>query len=323
MTLTRRDLLAALAASTLPLTSQAADFPTRPLKIVVPFTPGGVGDVFARVAGEIMAKDLGQPVVVENKPGANQGLAAAAVAQAPPDGLTMYQATSTAILNPMLYKTLSYDPKQLKPLWIGIETPVIFVVNPKVPAKTLAEFVAHCRANNGKLNYASIGPGNVLHLAMEKLRVLGGFDITHVPYAGRSADAINAVIAGDVQIMATIVGQAIPLVQAGRLRALAVTSQERLPAAPDVPTVAEAGFPALTMSSWYGLYVHNATPDTITNRLRQAADKVLGDEQFRQRFISTGAVVVPPRSGADVDRYVQDNARYWAQLIRDQKIALD
>lgn len=323
MSLTRRELMAALAASALPIASWASDFPSRPLKIVVPFTPGGVGDVFARVAGEIMARDLGQPVVVENKPGANQMLAAAAVTQAPPDGLTMYQATSTALLSPMLYKTLAYDPKLLKPLWIGIETPLIFVINPAIPAKTLSEFVAYAKANPGKVNYSSIGPGNVLHLTMEKLKAEGKVDITHIPYAGRSADAINAVIAGDVQMMATIVGQAVPLVQAGRLRALAVTSNERLPAVPDVPTVAEAGFPALAVASWYGLYVHSATPDALTNRLRQAADKALADPQFRQRFISTGAVITAPRTAAQLDRYVQENTRYWADLIRDQKITLE
>lgn len=323
MTLSRRQLLTTLAASALPLVGRAADFPTRPLKIIVPFTPGGVGDVLARVAGDIMARDLGQAIVVENKPGANQMLAAAAIGQAPPDGYTLYQATSTAVLNPMLYKKLAYDPKSIKPLWIGIETPVIFVINPKVPAKTLGEFVAYARANPGKVNYSSIGPGNVLHLTMEKLKQVGGVDITHVPYAGRSADAINAVLAGDVDIMGTIVSQAVPLVQAGKLRALALTSTQRLPALPDVPTVGEAGFPALAISSWYGLYVHSATPEPIANRLRQAADKALADPQFRQRFTSTGAVVMEPRSGAEVQRYVEENGKYWAEIIRDQKISLD
>lgn len=318
----RRRALAALCASALPFAARAADFGGRPVKIVVPFTPGGVGDIFARSVGDIMAKDLGQTVIVENKPGANQMLAASAVTQAPADGHVLYQATSTAILNPMLYKKLAYDPKLLKPLWIGIETPVIFVVNPKVPARTLAEFVAYARANAGKINYSSIGAGNVLHLTMEKFKSVGNFEMTHVPYAGRSADAINAVIAGDVDIMGTIVGQAVPLVQAGRVRALAVTSSQRLPSVPDVPTVAEAGFPSLAVSSWYGLYVHSATPEAIASRLRQAADKALADPQFRQRFVSTGAVVQEPRPAAEVDRYVQENTRYWGEVIREQKLSL-
>lgn len=323
MTLSRRHLLAALAAGVSPLALRAADFPGRPIKIVVPFTPGGVGDVFARVAGEVMAKDLGQTVIVENKPGANQMLAAAAVGQAPPDGHMLYQATSTAILNPMLYKKLAYDPKSLKPLWIGIETPLIFVINPKVPARSMREFAAWARAKAGKANYSSIGPGNVLHLASEKFKQLANFDMAHVPYAGRSADAINAVLAGQVDMMCTIAGQAVPFVQAGKLRALAVTSAHRLAVLPDVPTAAEAGFPTLTVGSWYGLYVHSATPDAIANRLRQAADKALADAPFRDRFVAQGAVVAQPRSGAEVQQYVDENARYWGEIIRAQKIELD
>lgn len=323
MTLSRRHLLASLAAGALPLAASAADFPSRALKIVVPFTPGGVGDVFARVVGEIIAKDLGQSVVVENKPGANQMLAAAAAVQAPPDGHTIYQATSTAILNPMLYKKLSYDAKALKPLWIGLETPLIYVINPRVPAKTLAEFADYAKANPGKVNYSSIGPGNVLHLSMEKFKQVGGFDMTHVPYAGRSADAINAVLAGDVQAMGTIVGQAVPLVKAGKLRALAVTSDKRLAVLPDVPTVAEAGFPRLAVASWYGFYVHGATPDAVADRLRRAADKALADPQYRERFEAMGSVITEPRSGPQVQRYVEENAAYWGEVIRDQKITLD
>ncbi|NML43339.1 tripartite tricarboxylate transporter substrate binding protein [Ramlibacter sp. G-1-2-2] len=323
MSLSRRHLLAALAAGASPLAARAIDLPGRPVKIVVPFTPGGVGDVFARVAGEIMAKDLGQTVIVENKPGANQMLAAAAVGQAPPDGHMLYQATSTAILNPMLYKKLAYDPKSLKPLWIGIETPLIYVINPKVPAKTLSEFAAWARANAGKANYSSIGPGNVLHLGAEKLKQVGNFDMVHVPYAGRSADAINAVLAGDVEMMCTIAGQAVPFVQAGKLRGLAVTSAQRLPVLPDVPTAAEAGFPSLAVASWYGLYVHSATPDPVANKLRLAADKALADTAFRERFIAQGAVIAPPRSGAEVAHYVEENSRYWGEIIRAQKIELD
>ncbi len=320
--LSRRTAIAALSAPLWPGVARATDFPARPLKIVVPFTPGGVGAIFARLAGDVMAKDLGQPVVVENKAGANQMLAASAVTHAAPDGLTLYQATSTAILNPLLYKKLAYDPQALKPLWIGLETPLIFIVNPKVPAINLAEFVAYARSNRGKLNYSSIGAGNVLHLAMEKLKATAGIEITHVPYAGRSGDAINAVVAGDVQIMATIVSQAVPLVQAGRLRALAVTSAQRLAAIPDVATVTESGFADLAVASWYGLYVHAATSDNIAQRLRDAADKALGDARFRQTFISTGAVIPPVRSGAEVRRYVEENTRYWADLIREQKLTL-
>jgi tripartite-type tricarboxylate transporter receptor subunit TctC len=255
-----------------------------------------VGDVLARTLGEIMARELKQPVVVENKPGANQMLAASAVATAPPDGYVLYQATTTAMVNPMLYRKLPYDPKALKPLWIGLETPVIYVINPRIPANTLSEFAAWARAHPDKANYASIGAGNVLHLAAEKLKSIGRFDMTHIPYAGRSADAINAVIAGDVAMMATIVGQAVPLVQAGRLKALAVTSPQRLAAVSQVPTVAEAGFPALQISSWYGLYVHSATPEPVAGKLRAAADKALADPAFRERFVSQGQVVLVPRA---------------------------
>lgn len=314
--------LAALAAPLCPGLVRAADFPSRPLKIVVPFTPGGVGDIFARLVGEIMGRDLGQPVVVENKPGANHMLAASTVAHAPPDGYTLYQATSTAVLNPLLYKKLAYDPQALKPLWIGLETPIIFVVNPKVPARTLAEFVSYAKANAGKLNYSSIGAGNVLHLTMEKFKSSAGIEMTHVPYAGRSGDAINAVVAGDVQMMGTVASQAVPLVQAGRLRALAVTSAQRLAAIPDVPTVVESGFPDLALASWYGLYAHAATPDAVMQRLRQAADKALTDPQFRQTFAPTGSVIPPVRSAAEVNRYVQQNRDYWAQLIRDKQLFL-
>lgn len=196
---------------------------------------------------------------------------------------------------------------------------MIFVVNPKVPAKTLAEFAAYARANAGKVNYSSIGAGNVLHLAMEKFKTVGGFEMTHVPYAGRSADAINAVIAGDVDIMGTIVSPG----RAAGAGGAAARAGRHLHAALAVGAGrGHRRFPKLTISSWYGLYVHSATPDDVANRLRQAADKALVDPQFRQRFISTRAVVMEARTGARVERYIHDSTKYWAQIISDHKLDL-
>jgi tripartite-type tricarboxylate transporter receptor subunit TctC len=311
-------LFAAAAAS-------AQDFPSRPIKLVVPYAAGGATDQLARGLGEILGRDLGQQVVIENKPGANTILGAETVSRADPDGHTLLLASgANMVLNPLLYRKLSYDPdKDLRLVGLLAEVPLVLVVHPSVPAKTVAEFVAYAREHGDRLNYASVGVGNPLHLAAERFKMASGARMTHVPYRG-SAPALTDLVAGQVQVMFDVVSSSLPHIQAGNLRALAVTTPERLAMLPDVPTVAESGYPGFRASVWYALAVPRQTPEAVAARLARGLDGALGDGAFRGKLEPFGFVMQrPPQSGDAIARFVADERARWAETIAANRISLD
>ncbi|CAB3901890.1 hypothetical protein LMG26858_04280 [Achromobacter anxifer] len=319
----RRIASAAILALAMPAAALAA-FPEKPVKLVVPYTPGGSADQLARVLAEGLSRELGQTVVVENKPGANTMVAATQVARSAPDGYTVFLASNASmVLNPMLYQRISYDAaRDFHVLSIAAELPLVVVANNEVPAATLSDFVAYAKARPGKLNYASVGIGNPLQLATELLKSRTGMDVAHIPYNG-SAPALTSLMSNDTQLMVDVVSTSLPLVRERKIKALAVTTSERLAVLPDVPTVAESGFPGFRAATWFGLAVPRATPPAETQRLQAAVDKVLKDPAFRGRFEPLGLVIQAPRSQADIDAYVQEDRQRWGAVIEANHIKLD
>jgi len=305
------------------LAQAATNFPEKPLTLVVPYAPGGAADQLARTTAQLMSDSLGQSIVVENKPGANAQVAASSVARSPADGYTMFMASSASmVLNPMLYSKLTYDVKDLSVFAVIAEVPMVAVVNPSVPVNTLAEFVAYDKANAGKLNYASVGMGNPMHLATEMLKKQAGTTTQHVPYNG-SAPALAALMAGDVQFMLDVVSTAKPLIEGGKLKALAVTTTERLPALADVPTIDESGYPGYKAAAWFGLAVPVGVPDDVRAKLLAAADKAMTADSLRNTFNNLGLLIQSPRDADAVATYVEQDTKRWKEVIEQNQISLD
>ncbi|MCZ8280350.1 MAG: tripartite tricarboxylate transporter substrate binding protein [Acetobacteraceae bacterium] len=307
--------LLSLVALSLPAKAQ---YPDRPLRVVVPFPPGATNDILGRAFAQELSREFGQPVIVENRGGAGTAIGAQAVATARPDGYTMLLGTGTTyVLNPALRPTnLSYDPvRDFTMVSIMAEVPIIFIVNPQLPVRSLADLVSYARANPGKLNFSSAGVATSLHLAGEMFARAANIQLVHVPYPG-SAQAMLAVVGGDVQMMAEVVSGAMTSIQSGRVIPLAMTSAERLSILPDVPTVAESGYPGFQALGWYGLALPRATPMPIVERLREATNRILARGDMRAHFEPTGLVILRPHDAATVERYLEDDRNRWVPLIR-------
>jgi tripartite-type tricarboxylate transporter receptor subunit TctC len=324
---TRRAALK-FAAMNLPLlaslpASAQQTFPSRPLRLVVPYAPGGTADALARALAEHMRKSLGQPVVVDNKPGANTAIGAQMVATAAADGYTLLLATgSTMVTNPLMYAKLGYDPRDLAPVGMVAVAPLVVEVHPDVPAKDLAELIRLVRAKPGRLNYASTGAGSVIHLASLLLESQAGLQLTHIPFKG-SSPALAAVLSGEVEVFLDSIGSSMPLIKAGKLRALAVTTPKRLKVLPNVPTVAESGFPGFDASAWYGVLAPARTPTEVVARLNASIATALGDKGFREQFEATGLAVAAPASASTFAAQLVRETDRWAPLIRGKKLALE
>ena len=324
----RRSWLAGMAIGFLTLVGDIqpalATYPERMIKLVVPYVPGGSSDQFARTIAEGMSQQLGQTVVVENRPGGATMVGTSSVARSPADGYTVVLATNgSMVLNPMLYKKISYNAlHDFKIFNIGLEVPLVVVTNNETPAGNLQEFAAIAKSRERSMNYASPGLGNALQLATEMLRVRLGFDIEHIPYNG-SAPALLALLSNDVQLMVDIVSTALPHIVAGKLKALAVTGRERLDVLPDVPTVAESGYPNFQAATWFGLAVPAQTPSDAVDKLRAAADHVLMNPEFRAKFNRLGLVVQSPRTQDEINQYISEDTSHWGKVIRENHISLD
>jgi tripartite-type tricarboxylate transporter receptor subunit TctC len=313
-----RLVLAACALlATMPAAS--AGYPERIVKIVVPFAPGGGTDVIARTLAQEMAKDLGQSVIIENKPGAGTIIGTQAVATSEPDGYTLLMGTFANAVNPGLYAKLSYDQhRDLAPVALVARSFNIVVVNPKSEIKSIADLIAAAKAEPDKLSYGTYGTGTSAHLAGELFKHLAKVNLTTVPYKG-AAPAITDLIGGQIQVMFTTVASAASLIEAGQLRALAVTSAERSPAFPDLPTVSEAGVPGYDAEAWYGLFAPARTPADIIARLNQSAAIAVRSEAFKMLVKNEGLIMVasPPD---ELDRYLRAEEDRWRKVIQDAGI---
>ena len=314
-------LLAAFALAAASLAT-AQDFPSRPVKIVVPFAAGGAVDSVARVIGARLQEQIHQPVVVENKPGANADLGAQAVVASQPDGYTMLLGANTLATNPTLEKNLSYDPlKDLAPVAQVGYAPLVLVVPAAKPWKTIPEMVAQSKAAPNSFNYGTAGIGSSGHLATELLKSVTGLDATHVAYKG-GTPALNDLVAGRLDLMLINPLEAVPHVKAGKLRAMAVSSNERIPSLPDVPTFDQAGVKGFDARVWWGFLVPAKTPPQVVAKLSQEIVAALKDPAVRSRLESMGAVVAP-QDAAAFGRFLADETHKWAKVIREAKISAD
>src|ERR1700704_1118057 len=316
--------LAIVAALIATPCSRAAEYPTRPIKLVVPYAAGGPTDVLGRLVGEYLGRDLKQVVVVENKAGAQGAIGAEAVARSEPDGYTLFvTAASIFVLNPMLYKKLPYDPvKDFRMLALITDLPVVMEVHPSLPAKTVAEFVAYAKQNPGKLNFGSAGTGGTIHLAGEMFKQMAGIDMVHVAYKG-AGPALTDLLSGNIQLMFDTLGTALPPVKSGMLRPLGVSSKQRISDLPDVPTIAESGYPDYAVSVWYGIVAPSKLPDEIAQKISASLDRALNDDTFRASLEKIGFPVFRPRSAAAITEFIDADRARWSAVIREQNISLD
>ena len=283
---------------------QAQPYPVKPIHFIVPFPPGGGNDTVARAIAQQLGPDLGQPVVIDNRPGAGGSVGAELAAKSPPDGYTLFLAgVGSHAVNPNLHARLAYDPvRDFTPITLVATAPSVLVVNPAVPARTIAEFTAYARANPGKLNYASNGNGSAAQLAAAMYESMANVRMVHVPYKG-IAPALTDLLSGEVQLMFGTVVALVPHIQAGKLRALAVTSRKRSALLPEVPSLAESGLPDYEAGSWYGVMAPAGTPREIVERLHGAIARALKQPDVAQRLAAEGAIVIgstPAEFGAHI-----------------------
>ena len=316
-----------LAAAALLLAAAGAlhaqPFPNRPIKLVVGFAPAGAADFVARTLGEPLSRGLGQPIVIDNRPGAGSSIAAEFVAKSAPDGYTVLIASPSSILvNPLLMK-LGYDAKRdLVPVTKVSSSPLVVAINPSVGASTLKELIDAAKRQPGKLNFASSGNGSAPHLAAVHFMRLAGVDMVHVPYKG-GGPAVQSVLSGDTQLSFATPPSVLPLVQAGRLRALAITSRNGTPLVPGVPGMAEAGLPDYEISFWYGFFVPAGTPREVVQKLYQETSKALASPEVGRSLAREGTETSGSKSPDEFAAFIAEDAKLWTRLVKDSGAKAD
>ena len=321
--LTRLNFALAIFALAGTVQAQANDYPAKPIRLVVPAAPGGGADFLARIVGVKLGELVGQSVVVENRAGASGTIAADGTAKSAGDGYTVLMGQSTSIvIAPQLYPKLPYDTlRDLKPVTLVAEVPNVMVVHPSVPANTVKELIALAKAKPEMLNFGSSGNGAPSHLAGEMFKSATGTRLVHVPYKG-AGPAVNALIAGEIQVMFAPIVAVLPQVKSGRLRALGVTSAKRSAAAPDLPTLAETGLTGYEISSWFGLFVPASTPAAVVDKLFKETSRVLKSTDVIERFAKEGAEPVGS-TPADFNNYVRAEFVKYNKVIKDNNIKAD
>ncbi len=314
-----RQTLRATAAITLFLAAslaQAQAWPSRPVKLVVPFSPGGFTDVVARILGQKLTESLGQPVVIENKPGAGSTIGSDYVAKSKPDGYTLVMVSTTQVSSPWLYKSMPYDVfKDFTPIMKLVEGPYVLIANPKLPVKSVADLLALAKAQPGKLDYASSGNGSAQHLVGAMFATMGGVQINHVPYKG-SGQAMQDIVGGQVQLGFVGMPNALPYIPSGRLRALAVTTRKRSPDLPDVPTMDEAGIKGYDATIWLGLLGPAGLPRDIVTRLNSEIIKALSSAETRKLILAAG-VEVSTSSPEEFTALLRSEYDKWGKVVKE------
>jgi tripartite-type tricarboxylate transporter receptor subunit TctC len=296
----------------------AQSYPNRPVRLVVGFAPGGGNDITARLMGQWLSERLGQPFVIENRPGAGTNVATEAVVNAAPDGYTILFVAPSAAINATLYEKLNFNfIRDLAPIAGIMRIPNVMVVNPSVPAQTVPEFIAYAKANPGKINVASPGVGTSVHLSAELFKMMTGVDMVHVAYKG-SAPSLTDLLGGQVQVSFATMPASIEFIRAGKLRALAVTTATRSPALPEVPTVGEF-VPGYEVSTWYGLCARMGTPTEVIDKINKEINAGLADPTLKARLVDLGGVTIAGSPG-DFGRLIADETEKWAKVIRAANI---
>jgi tripartite-type tricarboxylate transporter receptor subunit TctC len=322
MKLPRRQFLhLAAGAAALPAVSRVARaqaYPSRPVRMIVPFAPGGTSDILARLMGQWLSERLGQPFVIENRPGANSNIGTEAVVRAPSDGYTLLLVTAAAAINATFYEKLSFNfIRDITAVAGIVRVPSVMVVNPSVPATTVPEFIAYAKSKPGKTTMASAGKGAPSHLAGELFKTMAGVDMVHVPYRG-GGPAVTDLIAGQVQVVFPTIVESIEYIRASRLRALAVTTATRSDALPDIPTVGEF-LPGYEASGWFGIGAPKSTSSEVVDQLNKQINEGLADPKMKARLADLGGTVLPG-SPSDFGKLIADETEKWAKVIRAANI---
>ena len=315
-------LSALVALATLAGASAFAQYPNKPIKLIVGFPPGGGSDAAARLTAAALTEKLGQPVVVENKAGANTILATQYVQSQPADGYTLLFVSASFAINPSLYK-LPYDPeKDFAPVGLVAVVPLMLITNKDVPVKNVAELVALAKKEPGKLTYASFGQGSAAHLAGEMFCAMTGTDIVHVPFKG-SGPAITELLGGRVTLFFPGIGSAMPLVRDGKLKGLAVSTGKRVATAPEIPTVAESGIAGFEISTWESIQAPAGTPPDVVARLNSALREVLATKELREKLVALGLEPDGTKSPAETTRFIRAETQKFAKLVKDRNIKVE
>jgi len=314
-------LLALIGAQCL-MHAQAQEWPSRPIKIIVPYTPGTGQDIIARTLGPKITEKFGQPVVIDNRAGASGNIGMDAVAKAPPDGYTLLVTASTIVLNPLLYKDIGWDPfRDFTPVANITTGYLALVVNPQVPANNVKEFVALLKAKPGKYSYASTGIGTPQHLTGELFKIATNTFMLHVPYKG-SAGAITGVMGGDVEAMFMPAHSALPQARQGRIKVLGLVSDKRAAIAPEIPTMQESGGPSLEASVWYPMYAPARTPPEIINKLSAALADIVKQKDVADTLNKQG-LVVQYKSPQELGQYMRSESNRWAQVVKQKNLTAE
>ncbi|MBI1965688.1 MAG: tripartite tricarboxylate transporter substrate binding protein [Betaproteobacteria bacterium] len=319
--------LAALCAATLVLGAGSAPvlaqkYPDKPLRLIVPFAPGGGTDVLARFLSAKLSENLGVGLVIENRSGAGGTIGAEVAARAAPDGYAVLFTSASYTFNPSLYAKLGYDPlRDFRPITLVAMVPHLLVVHPSLPVKNVKELIALARKRPGEVFFASGGTGSSVHLAAALFLTTARVEMTHVPYKG-GGPAMTGVLSGEASVMFPTMQSVMPLVRTGRLRALAISITTRSPALPEIPTIAEAGVPGYDATGWYGMLAPAGTPEAAIDRLHAGVVKILAAPELKQRLAAEGAIAVG-NTPAQFDRFIRDEIGKWAKIIRELKLRVD
>jgi tripartite-type tricarboxylate transporter receptor subunit TctC len=313
-------LIAALATGVQPALAQ--NYPSKPIRLIVPYPPGGNTDIMARALTQELSKGLGQPVVIDNRGGAATVIGSDILAKAAPDGYTLILSTSSHAINVSLYRKLPFDAvADFAPISLVASMPNILVVNPSVPVKSLSELIKLAKAKPGQINYSSSGNGATNHLAMELLKTMAGIEMVHIPYKG-TADAVTSLLGGQVSVMFDAASSALPHIRSGRSRALAVSSPGRIASLPDLPTVAEAGLPGFEVGVWFGIQAPAGTPPEIVKRLNSEILRSLGVAEVRERLAGLGVDIVSS-TPEEFAAFVKTEIAKWGKVVKDSGARID
>jgi tripartite-type tricarboxylate transporter receptor subunit TctC len=323
--ITKRKVLVFLFGIIPSLVTAQGSYPSKPVRIIVPFAPGGASDFVARIMQPRLTELLGQPIVVENKPGAAGNIGVDTAAKSAPDGYTVFLGNVGSIaINPAVFANLQVNPlRDLVAVTQVVDVPSVLVVHPSLPVNSLKELVAYAKANPGKLNYGSPGSGSLDRLEMEVLRKLENLDMVHVPYKGGAGPAVAGLMGGETHLMFATAASAMPGVKSGRLKVLAVTGSKRLEQLPAAATVGELGFPDLTASSWQGFFVPAGTPKEVVERLHAVAAQVMATPEVVTRLATGGGVPLTSASPAAFGEYVAAETRRWARIAKESNATPD
>jgi tripartite-type tricarboxylate transporter receptor subunit TctC len=319
----KRSFLAGALGLTLSLGALAQAYPSKPIRLLVGFAPGGAADFVARAMSDSMSKALGQSVIVENRPGAGSSIAADMVAKAAPDGYTILVASPSSIsVNPALNPKLTYTARDLTPVTKLTSSPLVIAANPHTGIGSVQDLIAQAKKDPGKLNFATSGNGSAPHLGAALFSQVAGVQMTHIPFKG-GAPAIQSVVAGDTQITFGTPPSVLPMVQAGRLKGLAVTKRERTPLVPGIPGMAEAGLPDYAIEFWYGLFVPAGTPAPVMKKLFDAATASMELPQVKAALAREGTEVDLSKSSDDFAAFLEKDSRLWVKLVKDAGVKLN